>query len=274
MDMRRIRLSYANVVSTMALFLAVAGGTTAVALSGKNNVDANDIRQGAVDSREVRNSSLTGGDIADGTVWSRELGTGAVGGEDIKANAVTGAAVADGSLGTADVDEASLFNDNSLTGLDIAEGTLFNDNSLGAADIDEASLPFQTGNGVTKLTGGQVPNGEEASTPIPSGTLAFECSGNPALTYSNTSGSTTQMFDAQRTLVFEDDGVANNGQVRVGRNDALTGQSYSTPVEGVGGAGRSELAVLTSTHVIWAKIFASVGVSDCPYVMELTVEPL
>ena len=123
MHNRRPRITYANVASTLALFLAVAGGTTAVALSGRNNVDANDIQKGAVAGREVKNSSLfakdlgkgavsaselqgssvTGGKIKDESVWSRELGAGAVTAPDIHDDAVDGGSVIDGSLSGADV---------------------------------------------------------------------------------------------------------------------------------------------------------------------------
>ena len=162
--MSRTRLSYANVVSTLALFLAVAGGTTAVALSGKNNVDKNDIQKGAVDGREVKSNSLfardlgkgsvdtselrgasvTGGKIVDGSVWSRELGTGAVAGEDIKAGAVTGGAVADGSIAGADL------LDGSVTGADVLNGSLTGadvlNRSIGEPDL--AAVP------AVRVTGG------------------------------------------------------------------------------------------------------------------------
>jgi hypothetical protein len=63
--MRRIRqhLTYANVVATIALFIAVSGGT-AVALNGSNTVQSDDIGPGAqVSAADVVNDSLTGADI-------------------------------------------------------------------------------------------------------------------------------------------------------------------------------------------------------------------
>jgi hypothetical protein len=76
--MRRIRphLSFANVVSVIALFVALGGGTTAVALSGQNTVQSDDLGPGAqvlapdignnaVNSADVANNSLTGADIRD-----------------------------------------------------------------------------------------------------------------------------------------------------------------------------------------------------------------
>jgi hypothetical protein len=73
--MRRVRsqLTYANVVATLALFIALGGGTAA-ALSGSNTVQSDDLGPGAqvrapdvadnaVGSPDVINNSLTGADI-------------------------------------------------------------------------------------------------------------------------------------------------------------------------------------------------------------------
>jgi hypothetical protein len=73
--MRRIRrhLTFANVASAIALFVAISGGT-AVALSGTNTVQSDDLGPGAqvkapdvadnaVNSADVVNESLTGADV-------------------------------------------------------------------------------------------------------------------------------------------------------------------------------------------------------------------
>ena len=71
----RSHLTYANVVSTLCLFLLLGGGT-AVALNGSNTVQSDDLGPGAqvkapdvaanaVNSADVANNSLTGADIAD-----------------------------------------------------------------------------------------------------------------------------------------------------------------------------------------------------------------
>ena len=52
----RAKLTYANVVATLALIIAVAGGSTAVALSvGKNSVQSSAIRPGNVTARNLAN---------------------------------------------------------------------------------------------------------------------------------------------------------------------------------------------------------------------------
>ena len=53
---RRIKpkLTYANVVATLAMFVAVAGGTTAIALTaGKNTVTTKSIKPGNVTARDL-----------------------------------------------------------------------------------------------------------------------------------------------------------------------------------------------------------------------------
>jgi hypothetical protein len=78
------RLSYANVVATVALFVALGGGAyAAVALPrnsvkakqiAKNAVRASEIKSGAVRSSEVRNGSLLAGDFATGQLPKGDKG--------------------------------------------------------------------------------------------------------------------------------------------------------------------------------------------------------
>lgn len=49
----RFELSYANVAATVALLLALGGGTTAIALRGNNTVGTKDIRPGNVTGRDL-----------------------------------------------------------------------------------------------------------------------------------------------------------------------------------------------------------------------------
>jgi hypothetical protein len=129
MKRRSPKLTYANVTATAALILALAGGTTAVALSGHNSVRSDDIRNEEVRSPDLAGSSVKGaevkanslkagdlaadsvtgsevapaavgsGEIADGGVGPDEIAPGAVNSSEIAPNAVGAAAVLDGSLG-------------------------------------------------------------------------------------------------------------------------------------------------------------------------------
>jgi hypothetical protein len=93
--MRRIRrhLSFANVASGIALFVALSGGT-AVALQGMNTVDSGDIINDEVRSPDVRNDNLGPG----GGLQAVDLRQGSVGTSEAANNSLTGT----------DVDEATL----------------------------------------------------------------------------------------------------------------------------------------------------------------------
>jgi hypothetical protein len=83
----RSHLSYANVISTVCLFLLLGGGS-AVALTGSNTVFSDDITDNQVYSADVRNDALSGGGLA------------AV---DLRANSVGSSELTNGSLGTSEL---------------------------------------------------------------------------------------------------------------------------------------------------------------------------
>jgi len=116
----RPRLTYANVVSTLALALAL-GGASALAASqlGARSVGERQLRPGAVSAEKIRKDAVTapkilalavkGGKLAGGAVGaaklaggavtSEKLANGAVGSEKIAAEAVTGEKVNESTLG-------------------------------------------------------------------------------------------------------------------------------------------------------------------------------
>jgi hypothetical protein len=72
--MRRIssHLTYANVVASLALFLALTGGT-AVALSGTNTVFSDDIVDGQVKKPDIADGSVGSGKLIDGSIASADI---------------------------------------------------------------------------------------------------------------------------------------------------------------------------------------------------------
>ena len=121
---------------TGALVLSLGG--TASALPGKNMVDSNDVRAGAVNSSDIRNGTVRAPDLAfgsvsadkigDGQVTSLKLLNGTVRGEDVADNTITGGNIANETVQGQDVENGSLtgadVQDNSLTGQDVNESTL------------------------------------------------------------------------------------------------------------------------------------------------------
>ena len=114
--MRRIRnrLTYANVMSTLAVVLALGGGVAYAA----NTVFSSDIVNGEVYSADVRDDTLAGGgltasDLRAGAVRTSEvLNDGAAGGglaaSDLRAGSVGSSEVADGSVQESDLDASAL----------------------------------------------------------------------------------------------------------------------------------------------------------------------
>ena len=86
------RLTYANVTSTIALFLAL-GGVSAYAA---NTINSTDIVDGQVNSADVKDQSLTTFDVS------------AFLGADVVDGSLTGADIGDGSLTDKDVGELTL----------------------------------------------------------------------------------------------------------------------------------------------------------------------
>jgi Collagen triple helix repeat (20 copies) len=68
---RRIRLTYANVIASIALFAALGGSSyAALAVTGAQ------VRDGSLSGRDVRNASLTGADVRDHALLSRDFKQG------------------------------------------------------------------------------------------------------------------------------------------------------------------------------------------------------
>src|SRR5881397_735315 len=63
----RARLSYANVMATLAVFIALGGSSYAALKLPRNSVGATQIRAGAVRSSEVKNGALHSADLSVGT---------------------------------------------------------------------------------------------------------------------------------------------------------------------------------------------------------------
>jgi hypothetical protein len=80
----RLRLTYANVVSTLALFLVLSGG---VALAA-SKVHSKDIFKRAVTSGKLALGAVRSNQIADGAVSARQIAGGSIGSKQIAAAAV------------------------------------------------------------------------------------------------------------------------------------------------------------------------------------------
>ncbi|MGA8744673.1 MAG: hypothetical protein WB507_02265 [Solirubrobacterales bacterium] len=94
----RSKLSYANVMATVAVFIALGGAAYAATKLPKNSVGSRQIKKSAVSTPKIKNVAVT----------SEKLAAGSVGAAQLQANSVSGANVQAGSLGGSDINQSTL----------------------------------------------------------------------------------------------------------------------------------------------------------------------
>jgi hypothetical protein len=102
----RRHVTYANVMSSLAVFLILGGATAFAAIKkvGANEIKANSIKTGkivkeAVTAGKIKNLAVTEGKLADGAVTTNKLADNAVTTPKIANDAVTGDKVKESTLG-------------------------------------------------------------------------------------------------------------------------------------------------------------------------------
>jgi hypothetical protein len=134
----RPRITFANVTSVIALFVALGGTALATHPGGQNTISTGDIQDGQVKTDDIGSGEVKVADIGQGAVATDEIANGQVKAADIGDGEVKTPEIANGQvlnpdIGAGEVRSGNVANDN-LTGGDIAG------NSLKGADIDEATL--------------------------------------------------------------------------------------------------------------------------------------
>jgi hypothetical protein len=104
----RRRLTFANVTSVGALFVALGGTSYAAIRLPANSVGADQIRTGAVGTPEIKTGGVASREIKTGGVGASELRTDSVRAREIKQDAVTSAEIAKGAVGTDEIKDGSI----------------------------------------------------------------------------------------------------------------------------------------------------------------------
>jgi hypothetical protein len=95
----RGRLTYANVISTLALFLVLSGGVAIAANQlEKNSVGAKQLKAGSIGTGKLKAGAVKGGKLADGSVTTPKLGDGAATTAKLGDGAVNGAKLGVGAV--------------------------------------------------------------------------------------------------------------------------------------------------------------------------------
>ena len=124
----RDRLTYANVMATIAVFIALGGTSIAAAQLGRDTVGSEQIVNGSIASGDVATGAVRSSDIRDGTVTHDDVRDGTLRGRDVATNTIDSRNLADSGIHADDLDRDSVTGraiaDGSISVRDLAEGTL------------------------------------------------------------------------------------------------------------------------------------------------------
>lgn len=138
MSAPRKRLTYANVVSTLALALVIGGGTAVAAGIAPNsvgsiqikngNVKTPDLKNNAVKSAKVKDGTLTGADVADSSLASLDILDDSLTADDLGANSASQSEIATDGVAASEIQDNSIdageIVNNSLTSADLGTGSV------------------------------------------------------------------------------------------------------------------------------------------------------
>lgn len=178
----RSRLTYANVASSLALFLAISGGTAFAA----TQITSSQIRNGAVTNSKLGSSAVTGAKVKNGSLTSSDFASGTL---------LTGPAGATGPAGPAGAAGAG----SSMNGVVSPEGTLVYGSGVAAVSPNGAGVYTITFNQnvatcpVVATIGGYQIGGVTASGSF-GGTVSVQPAGN------NSATAATQILFITRNL--------------------------------------------------------------------------
>jgi hypothetical protein len=69
----RLKLTYANVTSTLCLFLLLGGGVAYASHLAKNSVGPKQLKKNAVTTSKIKNQAVTAAKVKDGTLTGRQI---------------------------------------------------------------------------------------------------------------------------------------------------------------------------------------------------------
>ena len=84
----RKRLTYANVMSSIAVFLVLGGAAVAATQLPKNSVGSKQLKKNAVTTKKIKNNAVTGSKLKNGSVTNEKLAEGAVTGNKVAAGTI------------------------------------------------------------------------------------------------------------------------------------------------------------------------------------------
>ncbi|HEU5253358.1 MAG TPA: hypothetical protein VFU16_08560 [Solirubrobacterales bacterium] len=127
MRIPRPKLNYANVIATIALFVALGGAAIAAGLP-KNSVGPNQLKRGAVSTPKLKRNAVTAGKIAPKSVTAGKLGANAVLPGNLGNGIITTNKLSDGAVIAAKIKNSVVttnkLNNGAVTSAKLADGSV------------------------------------------------------------------------------------------------------------------------------------------------------
>jgi hypothetical protein len=138
MNLLRKHLTVANVLSAIALFVALSGAAYAATTASKNSVKASSIAKGAVTTPKLRNGAVTAAKLRNGTVTTAKIAPAGVGASQIGSGAVRSEALGGGVVTSAKLKNGAVTGEK-LAGNAVGASQLAA-NSVATAKIQDGAV--------------------------------------------------------------------------------------------------------------------------------------
>ena len=149
----RAQLTYANVIATSALFIALGGGAWALA---KDSVGSREIENGSVRSQELKDDDVRAGDIEANAVESSDVSADTLTGADVNESGLIAGGALTGTLGDAGIADGTVDAD-AISALPVAvsrsQGSLGLPSQFTVASGASVDIPWQ----ISSEAGGLAP---------------------------------------------------------------------------------------------------------------------
>jgi hypothetical protein len=138
MEWFRRHLSFANVVSVIALFVALGGASYAAVTLPKNSVGPKQIKKRAVRGKHINKNAVSSSKIQSNAITGSKIADGAVGSSEVFDNSLTADDLADASVGSAEL------ADGSVNSAKVADGSIGKDDlQPGAAGLPKITVQYE-----------------------------------------------------------------------------------------------------------------------------------
>ena len=196
MQIPRPKLNYANVIATIALFVALGGAAVAAGLP-KNSVGTKQLKPGAVTTPDLRRGAVKAGKIAPGAVTAGKLGPNAVLPGNLGNGIITTEKLSDGSVIASkikngvvttnkldnDAVTAAKLGDGSVTAIKLADGSV-TVAKLGPGVIGQLQGRLESGETLRGVfdVGSTAPAGSAGDTTRSAASFQFPLANAPSVT--------------------------------------------------------------------------------------------